>query len=188
MGGSHGGYATLVGLTFTPDAFGCGVDIVGPSNLSTPCWPPSRRTGPRSSSSSPSASATRTESGKQLLAERSPISHVDKISKPLLIGQGRQRPARQPGRERPDRQGDAGEEDPGHLRPVPGRRPRLRARPENNKAFNAVTEGFLGQCLGGRSQPIGSDFAGSSIQVPAGADGVPGLAEAPKSHTAEVKK
>ena len=46
----------------------------------------------------------------------------------------------------------------------------------------------LGQCLGGRSQPIGSDFAGSSIQVPAGADGVPGLAEALKSHTAEVKK
>ena len=59
---------------------------------------------------------------------------------------------------------------------------------EKEMAFNAVTEGFLGQCLGGRSQPIGSDFAGSSIQVPAGADGVPGLAEALKSHTAEVKK
>ena len=59
---------------------------------------------------------------------------------------------------------------------------------KDNKAFNAVTEGFLGQCLGGRSQPIGSDFTGSSIQVPAGADGVPGLAEALKSHTAEVKK
>ncbi|MBL8629360.1 MAG: S9 family peptidase, partial [Rhodospirillaceae bacterium] len=35
MGGSYGGYATLAGLTFTPDAFACGVDIVGPSNLST---------------------------------------------------------------------------------------------------------------------------------------------------------
>jgi len=31
MGGSYGGYATLVGLTFTPDRFACGVDIVGPS-------------------------------------------------------------------------------------------------------------------------------------------------------------
>ena len=61
------------------------------------------------------------------------------------------------------------------------------ARPENNKAFNAVTEGFLAQCLGGRAQPIGNDFAGSSISVPAGADGVPGLAEALKSHTAAVK-
>ena len=35
MDGSYGGYATLVGLTFTPDAFACGVDIVGPSNLVT---------------------------------------------------------------------------------------------------------------------------------------------------------
>ncbi|MGG2352472.1 alpha/beta hydrolase family protein, partial [Salmonella enterica] len=34
-GGSYGGYATLVGLTFTPDRFACGVDIVGPSNLFT---------------------------------------------------------------------------------------------------------------------------------------------------------
>ena len=35
MGGSYGGYATLAGLTFTPDVFCCGVDIVGPSNLET---------------------------------------------------------------------------------------------------------------------------------------------------------
>src|SRR2546426_3530927 len=35
MGGSYGGYATLVGMTFTPDTFACGVDIVGPSNLVT---------------------------------------------------------------------------------------------------------------------------------------------------------
>ena len=33
MGWSYGGYATLVGMTFTPDVFACGVDIVGPSNL-----------------------------------------------------------------------------------------------------------------------------------------------------------
>src|SRR3546814_4970540 len=35
MGGSYGGYATLVGMTFTPDTFACGVDLVGPSNLVT---------------------------------------------------------------------------------------------------------------------------------------------------------
>ena len=46
MGGSYGGYATLAGLTFTPDEFACGVDIVGPSNLETllatipPYWEP----------------------------------------------------------------------------------------------------------------------------------------------------
>jgi len=46
LGGSYGGYATLVGVTFTPDLFACGVDIVGPSNLVTlvesfpPYWGP----------------------------------------------------------------------------------------------------------------------------------------------------
>ncbi len=35
MGGSYGGYATLVGLTFTPGVFVAGVDIVGPSSIVT---------------------------------------------------------------------------------------------------------------------------------------------------------
>ena len=35
MGSSYGGYATLVGLTFTPDVFACGVAFAGPSNLIT---------------------------------------------------------------------------------------------------------------------------------------------------------
>src|SRR3546814_11885210 len=56
------------------------------------------------------------------------------------------------------------------------------ARPENNTAFNAVTEGFLATCLGGRAEPIGDDFAGSSATVPVGADAVPGLAEVMRSH------
>ena len=30
-----GGYATLAGLTFTPDLYCCGVDVVGPSNIDT---------------------------------------------------------------------------------------------------------------------------------------------------------
>ncbi len=62
------------------------------------------------------------------------------------------------------------------------------ARPENNKAFNAVTEGFLAQCLGGRAQPIGTDFNGSSITVPAGADGVPGLADAIRTHVQDIRR
>ena len=88
MGGSYGGYATLVGLTFTPEVFACGVDIVGPSNLLTllksipPYWKPqlelfATRVGD-----------PRTEEGKKLLEERSPLTYVDRISKPLLIGQG----------------------------------------------------------------------------------------------------
>jgi acetyl esterase/lipase len=52
------------------------------------------------------------------------------------------------------------------------------ARPENRLAFNAVAEAFLGECLGGRVEPVGDDFEGSSITVPAGAEGVGGVAAA----------
>ena len=34
-GGSHGGYATLMGLIKTPDLYACGVDYVGVSNIFT---------------------------------------------------------------------------------------------------------------------------------------------------------
>ena len=52
------------------------------------------------------------------------------------------------------------------------------ARPQNRLAFYAVAEAFLGHNLGGRVEPVGGDFAGSSISVPAGADQVPGLSKA----------
>lgn len=86
FGGSYGGYATLVGLAFTPDEFCCGVDIVGPSNLVTmlqtfpPYWSPAkvqmdRRVGTL-------------ESDMALLKERSPLFKAHQIKKPLLIAQG----------------------------------------------------------------------------------------------------
>ena len=58
-GGSYGGYAALVGATFTPDLFRCAVDIVGPSSLIT-LITASRRTGNHSSPPSTSGSATPT--------------------------------------------------------------------------------------------------------------------------------
>ena len=45
-------------------------------------------------------------------------------------------------------------------------------------SFNAVTEAFLAQHLGGEYEPVGTDFENSSLHVPAGVDGVPGLGEA----------
>ncbi len=51
-----------------------------------------------------------------------------------------------------------------------------------------MAEGFLAQCLGGRAQPIGGDLNGSSITVPTGADGVPGLAEAIGTHVQDIRR
>jgi len=49
------------------------------------------------------------------------------------------------------------------------------ARPENRRSFNAVVEAFLSRYLGGRVEPFGRDFEGSTISVPTGGENVPGL-------------
>jgi dipeptidyl aminopeptidase/acylaminoacyl peptidase len=88
MGASFGGYSTLAGLTLTPELFVCGIDLVGPSNLITllesmpPYWKPmlemfTTRVGDH-----------RTEEGRTLLTAHSPLTYVDRIYRPLLIGQG----------------------------------------------------------------------------------------------------
>ena len=52
------------------------------------------------------------------------------------------------------------------------------ARPENRLAFTAVAEAFLAANLGGRFEPVGKSFEGSSITVPVGASDVYGVEEA----------
>ncbi|HUQ12028.1 MAG TPA: prolyl oligopeptidase family serine peptidase, partial [Steroidobacteraceae bacterium] len=178
-GGSYGGYATLAGLTFTPDTFACGVDIVGPSNLNTllasiPAYWKSFFEELATRVGDP-----RTEEGKKLLNERSPLTRAGDIRKPLLIGQGANDP--RVNKAESDQIVKAMKEknipvtyvlypDEGHGF----------ARPANRTSFYAVAEGFLAQCLGGRYEPVGNDFKGSSIQVLEGAANVPGLADALK--------
>lgn len=173
-GGSYGGYAVLAGLTMTPQTFACGVDIVGPSNLTTllesipPYWTAffetlAQRVGD-----------PRTEEGRALLKERSPVFLADRIERPLLIGQGANDPRVKQAES--DQIVTAMTEnglpvtyvlfpDEGHGF----------ARPENRLAFYAVMDAFLADCLGGRFEPIGDDFAGSSTGVPVGAEHVEGL-------------
>jgi dipeptidyl aminopeptidase/acylaminoacyl peptidase len=88
LGGSYGGYATLAGVTFTPDLYSAAVDIVGPSNLLTlldsipPYWEQIRKLF-YARMGDPT-----TPQGKQLLIERSPLKHADRIKTPLLVAQG----------------------------------------------------------------------------------------------------
>ncbi|MCL4233554.1 MAG: S9 family peptidase [Deltaproteobacteria bacterium] len=174
MGGSYGGYATLVGLTFTPETFACGVDIVGPSNLITlietipPYWKPmmdlfTTRVGD-----------PRKPEGRALLTARSPLTHADKIRRPLLIAQGANDPRVK--QSESDQIVEAMTKngigvtyvvypDEGHGF----------AKPKNRMSFYAVTDAFLGQCLGGRYEPVGDDFEGSSIEIRHGSELVPGL-------------
>jgi len=174
MGGSYGGYATLVGLTMTPETFACGVDIVGPSNLVTllesipPYWAPylalfAKRVGDH-----------QTEEGRALLRERSPLSYVDRIVKPLLIGQGANDPRVKQAESDQIVAAMTKRNIPVTYVLFPDEGHGFR-RPENMTAFQAVAEAFLAGCLGGGAEPIGTDFAGASIQIPTGAEHVPGV-------------
>ena len=178
MGGSYGGYATLAGVTMTPDEFACGVDIVGPSNLVTllnsipPYWA-SFRAQLTTRMGDPA-----TEEGRKILHERSPLTYADQIKKPLLIGQGQNDPRVNVAESEQIVKAMQAKNIPVTYVLYPDEGHGFH-RPENNTAFNAVTEDFLGhKCLGGRVEAIGGDFAGSSITVPVGADLLPGVSEA----------
>lgn len=179
MGGSYGGYATLAGLAFTPKEFACGVDIVGPSNLFTllktvpPYWEDFKQQFYRRIGN------PETPDGQALLKERSPLNFAHQIERPLLIGQGANDPRVNVAES--DQIVDAMKArnipvsyivfpDEGHGF----------ARPANNIAFFAVTENFLGRCLGGRAEAIGGTVKASTAQVRHGAEFAPGLAEAIK--------
>jgi dipeptidyl aminopeptidase/acylaminoacyl peptidase len=177
MGGSYGGYATLVGLTFTPELFACGVDICGPSNLVTllnsipPYWAPmielfKKRVGDHT-----------TEEGRQFLLSRSPLTYVDRIRKPLLIGQGANDPRVKQSESDQIVQTMQAKNIPVTYVLFPDEGHGF-VRPENRLAFFAVAEVFLAQHLGGRYEPIGDDLKGSSIIVPVGDREIPGLSEA----------
>jgi len=146
-GGSYGGYAALVGATFTPDLFRCAVDIVGPSNIITliesvpPYWKPliatfTERVGDP-------------ETEPEFLKSRSPLFFVDRIRIPLLIAQGANDPrVKQAESEQivsaMKERGVDHEyllfEDEGHGF----------ARPENRLKFYSAAEEFLAKHLGGR--------------------------------------
>jgi dipeptidyl aminopeptidase/acylaminoacyl peptidase len=152
MGASYGGYATLAGLTFTPDVFACGVDLVGPSNLITEFSNIPAYWGPLRPTFAKRVGNPLTEI--DFLKARSPLFHVDRIKAPLLIGQGANDP-RVPRKESDQvvsalRMANKPVEyvvyaDEGHGF----------TRPENRLHFCAVTEAFLFRHLGGRAEPAG---------------------------------
>ena len=174
FGGSYGGYATLVGLTFTPDVFACGVDLVGPSRIVTllenapPYWAPmmalfKTRVGDHT-----------TDEGRAFLDSRSPLLFVDRIHRPLLIGQGANDPRVTQAesdqivramQEKSTPVTYAVYSDEGHGF----------ARPENRMSFFAIAEAFLSKHLAGRFEPLGDDFRNSSIKIVTGAEQIPGL-------------
>jgi dipeptidyl aminopeptidase/acylaminoacyl peptidase len=174
FGASYGGYSALTAATRTPEMFACIIDVFGISNLITfmttvpPYWSPwfsvwkNRLADPG------------TEQGRAFLAERSPINHLERATRPILVAQGmrdvrvvaaesEQMVAALRKRGVPLTYITFADEGHGFV------------RPQNQLAFNAVAEAFLAKHLGGRFQPVGNDFAGSTLKIEIGGDLVPGL-------------
>jgi dipeptidyl aminopeptidase/acylaminoacyl peptidase len=171
MGGSYGGYATLVGLTFTPEFFAAGVDIVGPSNVRTllesipPYWEPVRALFEHRVGSL---------SNPEYLESISPLARVDAICRPLLIGQGKNDPRVKEAESRQIVEAMQAKSLPVTYVVFPDEGHGF-ARPENSMAFFAVTEAFLAQHLGGRAEDVGSALQASSAQIEAGRELIQGL-------------
>jgi dipeptidyl aminopeptidase/acylaminoacyl peptidase len=164
FGGSYGGYAALAAATVTPEFFACNVDIVGPSNIKTliaaipPYWKPVRamfdvRMG-----------NVDDPKDAELVRSASPLFRADKISKPLLIGQGANDP--RVNVKESEQIVEAIEKNKGNvtyvLYPDEGHG---FARPENRIDFNARAERFLAGCLGGRFEPMEGDRIPGSTAV-----------------------
>jgi dipeptidyl aminopeptidase/acylaminoacyl peptidase len=161
MGGSYGGYATLAGMTRDPELWACGVDIVGPSHVGTllktipPYWAPiitmfTTRVG---SLDEP-----------EFLDSISPLTHVQKINKPLLIGQGANDPRVKLSESDQIVEAMNSADLPVTYVVFPDEGHGFR-NPKNNMAFMATTEAFLAKHLGGRAEPIGDSIKESTAQV-----------------------
>ena len=152
-GGSYGGYAALVGATFTPELFRCAVDVVGPSSLITliksipPYWSTFLATFHKR--------VGNPDIEEEFLKSRSPLFFVDRIKIPILIAQGANDPrVKQAESEQivaaMEEKGIDYEyllfEDEGHGF----------ARPENRLKFYATAERFLAKYLGGRTEDDGT--------------------------------
>jgi dipeptidyl aminopeptidase/acylaminoacyl peptidase len=166
-GGSYGGLASFIGATFTPEVFCCSVPVVGISNLQTllesipPYW------AGFAASMYRSYGDPRTEDGRRLLAERSPIHRVASVTKPMLIFHGAN-----------DVRCKVAESDtfaaamqangiPVTYVVFPDEGHGF-AKPENNLAHIAITEAFFARHLGGACEPAGTDLARSSHDIRAG--------------------
>lgn len=164
MGGSYGGYQTLVGLTKYPEFYTCGVDIVGMSNLVTTLQSMPEYWKIAKAKNRLQYGDRTTKRGRKELLRMSPISYVDRLQKPLLIGHGKNDPRVK--KAESDQIVKAMREkgipvtyvmfpDEGHGFSMP----------KNRMAFNAVEEKFLATYLGGRFEPIGNDLNESSMKI-----------------------
>ncbi len=88
MGGSYGGYATLAGVTFTPDLYSAAVAIVAPSHLISFLETMPRYWATERAHFLQRVGNPNTPEGKAQLERQSPLNSVHKIQTPLMVVHG----------------------------------------------------------------------------------------------------
>lgn len=153
FGGSYGGYATLAGVTFTPDLYACAIPYVAPSSLITliesfpAYWKPFLKGSWYLRVGDPAVAEDRKD-----LEARSPIHYIDRIRVPMLVVHGANDPRVK------QAESDAivaALRDKGHAVEylvAPDEGHGFRA-PNNRMALAVAMERFLAKQLGGRAQP-----------------------------------
>jgi dipeptidyl aminopeptidase/acylaminoacyl peptidase len=152
FGGSYGGYATLAGVTFTPDLYACGIPYVGPSNLLTlinsfpEYWKPFLEGSWYKKVGNPEVEADKTD-----LIARSPLFHCDQIKVPLLVVHGANDPRVKQHESDQIVVALRQKEKEVEYIVAPDEGHGFRA-PDNRKALAVAMEKFLAKQLGGRYQ------------------------------------
>jgi len=117
--------------------------------------------------------------GRAFLEERSPLTYVDRIERPLLIGQGANDPRVKQAESDQIVKAMQAKGIPVTYVLYPDEGHGF-ARPENRLSFYAVTEAFLSLHLGGAFQAMGDDAENSSITIPVGGEFIPGAEGLPR--------
>jgi dipeptidyl aminopeptidase/acylaminoacyl peptidase len=180
VGEGFGGYAALSALTFA-DRFRCGASFAGPANLFAmlDVSPMAQR-----ETLYRRVADARVEAGRQVLRERSPLFHAARIRAPLLLASGLRDPRLR--RSESDQLAQAVRARGALTYLVFPQEGRRLVRPQNRLSYLAVLEHFLGDCLGGRVEPVGASFEGAEIYVYDGAVNVPGLSAFARRRVAPV--
>jgi dipeptidyl aminopeptidase/acylaminoacyl peptidase len=173
-GAGFGGYAALVGLAMTPQQFRCGVSLGGPANLPAMLETLPAALTPMRDQYFQRVGDPRTADGRQVLRDRSPLWRAGQIRNPVLLALGAH-----------DANASRSEADQiasalrargtGLTYIVLPDEGAVLARTPDRLAFLAIVEHFLGDCLGGRVEPVGAAFEGASLIAYDGAFNVPGL-------------
>jgi dipeptidyl aminopeptidase/acylaminoacyl peptidase len=171
IGQGFGGYAVLQALSMAPSLYRCGVSYGGPANLAAflSAYSSIDRNQLYQRVGDP-----RTTDGRKLLYDQSPIYRAGQIRNPLLLALG--------GHDAIASRAEADQivlalrthgtsatylvfpDDGADL-----------THAQNRLAYLAVLEHFLGDCLGGRVEPVGNAFEGATLAAYEGAVNVPGL-------------